>query len=183
MKHQDIMLGVDVSTRKIGVSILDLNEQLLYYSVINLPTDQPYERRAEYFFQILNNIPQLKNVGVSYIFVEEPFISVSIGQAQSTAKLHRFNGMICYGLYNQFNLIPILVNVNRARSVMEIKYKKGMTKKERKQKVIDYVDNRYSNFSYTKTKKGNFKPGTDDQCDAIITALAGMKLLKENNAN
>ena len=48
--------------------------------------------------------------------------------------------------------------------------------------VINYVKGVYGDdFNYELTYKGNPKPGTDDRADAIVIALAGIKMCEESS--
>jgi hypothetical protein len=59
------------------------------------------------------------------------------------------------------------------RSLNEIKIPRGS---KTKKLIIDWVSAKYpKDFTYELTRYGNPKPGTDDMCDAIVVALAGLK--------
>ena len=91
------------------------------------------------------------------------------------AKLQRFNGMCCYGVYNVFGCCPLLISANQARSSVGIKRKRG---EDIKKKVVAWVQTNYpKDFIVEYTRFGNPKPGTDDKADAVIVALSGKKIL------
>ena len=98
------------------------------------------------------------------------------------AKLQRFNGMCSYACRKVFKENPELFDVRQARKVLGIKVPRGKGKKNLAKKVvIGYVKERFDEgFKYNLTYKGNPQPGTDDRADAIVIALAGIKLFEDN---
>ena len=118
---------------------------------------------------------------IKYVFIEQPFIAFSGGKttAHTMAKLQRFNGMCCYGLYCLYGFAPELIQANKARGLVGLKIKRG---EKAKKKVVEWAEETYPNiFSYELTRYGNPKPGTDDMADAIVIATAGSKLIEEQS--
>src|SRR5210317_84980 len=105
-------LGLDISTRKVGVAITDCDDNLIYSNVYILKSSLTLEERASIikeellFFKV--------NYPIGEIYVEDALI-MSIN-AKTVAILQRFNGMICYLAYEVFNIQPFMVNVSSARS-------------------------------------------------------------------
>jgi len=168
------ILGLDISTSKIGYSILNEKQQLIECGVWKYKPDMPLENKAKLF---INELEQLRsNYGTLDIFVEEPFIAFSGGRttAVTMAKLQRFNGMCCFGIFHIFGRCPILLSANQTRKAVGIKRKRG---EDIKKKVINWVKDKYPNdFHFDLTRHGNPKPGTDDKADAVIVGLAGIIL-------
>ena len=48
-----------------------------------------------------------------------------------------------------------------------------------KEKVLQFIIDKYPDIDIQYTKHGNPKPGTLDMCDSIVIALAGDKLVRE----
>ena len=48
-----------------------------------------------------------------------------------------------------------------------------------KEKVLEFIIDKYPDIEIQYTKHGNPKPGTLDMCDSIVIALAGDKLVRE----
>ena len=170
------ILGLDISTSKIGYSVIDYNSNLIDCQVIKLNSKDSLERRAE-LFQLEMSLLWRKYEGIEHIFVEQPFMAFSGGRttAATMAKLQRFNGMCCYGVYNVFGSTPVHVSANQARSSVGIKRKRG---EDIKKKVVEWVQANYpKDFIVEYTRYGNPKPGTDDKADAVIVALSGKKIL------
>jgi precorrin-2 methylase len=94
--------------------------------------------------------------------------------------------MCSYACRKTFKDNPELIDVRQARRILGIKVPRGKGKKSLAKKVvIDYIKDRYEeDFDYKLTYKGNPQPGTDDRADAIVVALAGIRILEplEDNA-
>ena len=170
-----MILGIDISTSKIGISIIDENENLLLSELIKMKPSDPLETRAEIF---KNKIKQIRRkYEIKYIFVEQPYMAFSGGKttAVTMAKLQRFNGMCCYAIYDLFGTVASLIQANKARGLVELKIKRG---ENTKLKVIEWVQEKYpKDFIVEYTRHGNPKPGTDDKADAIVIANAGLKTI------
>lgn len=173
-----MILGLDISTSKIGYAVINNNKDLIDFGLIKYKSNIELELRAQDFINRIDTLRR-KYVNIESVFVEQPFIAFSGGKttAVTMAKLQRFNGMCCYGLYNVFGDCPSLISANQTRSLVGIKRKRG---EDIKKKVIDWVSQTYpKDFTYELTRFGNPKPGTDDMADAIIVALAGLNTLQE----
>ncbi len=166
------ILGLDISTSKIGLSILDNKQNLLYCHVMKFNPKDSLEDRClvlEYYIKNSLNI----QYDIDSVFVEQPFMMFSGGKttAMTMSKLQRFNGMVCYMLRKLYGYDAQLIAANKARGAIGLKVKRG---ENTKQKVIEWVKQRYpKDFVFELTRHGNPKPGTDDKADAVVVALAG----------
>ena len=169
-------LGVDISTSKIGIALLDSDKKIVVSETIKLKPENSLEERAILFE---NKLLKLKKYYfITDIFVEEPFVAFGGGKttAQTMAKLQRFNGMCCYAIRKIFEIDSIPVPVRTARSKLGIKIPKGVKDKDAKQVIIEWAEQNHQ-FKYEKTVHGNPLPGTDDRADALVIALYGMDYL------
>ena len=174
-----MILGLDISTSKIGYAVIDEDRRLIDHGLIKYKSNLELELRAEDFINRIDTLRR-KYVNIESVFVEQPFIAFSGGKttAVTMAKLQRFNGMCCYGLYSIFGRCPALISANQTRSSVVIKRKRG---EDIKKKVIEWVAEAYpKDFIVEITRHGNPKPGTDDMADAVIVALAGKNLLDKS---
>ena len=174
-------LGLDISTTRIGIAVLDSSDNLIYSDLIKFKSELPLEDRAAIFESIMRKVE--KKYNPLYVFVEAPAINFRSGStAHVMAKLQRFNGMCSYACREVFKENPELIDVRRARKALGIKIPRGKgTKSLAKKVVIDYVKVLYEdNFSYNLTYKGNPQPGTDDRADAVVIALGGIKIFEDN---
>tara|TARA_R100000030_G_scaffold47826_2_gene36112 strand:+ start:2043 stop:2555 length:513 start_codon:yes stop_codon:yes gene_type:complete len=170
-----MILGIDISTSKIGISIIDYDENLILSELLKMKTSDSLEVRAKIFNKKMIEIRG--NYEIKHIFIEQPFMAFSGGKttAVTMAKLQRFNGMCCYAIYDLFGLPASLIQANKARGLVELKIKRG---DNTKLKVIEWVSKKYpKDFIVEYTRHGNPKPGTDDKADAIVIANAGLKTI------
>ena len=171
----NVILGLDVSTSKIGLSIIDLNENLIDCQTIKLKPNYTLEERCIVLEHYISS-----NYGIKYnikkIYIEQPFMMFSGGKttAMTMSKLQRFNGMVSFMIRKLFGFDAELIAANKARGAVGLKIKRG---ENTKQKVIEWVKQRYpKDFIFELTRHGNPKPGTDDKADAVVVGLAGLIL-------
>ena len=172
-----MILGLDISTSKIGYCILNEKREMIANEVIKLKP-LSLEDRAEIFYDFLYILERKHNI--KEIFIEEPFSMFGGGRttAGTMAKLQRFNRMCSFAVRRIFKKSPTLISANNARKAVGLKIKRG---EDTKKKIIEWVESKYpKDFIVELTNYGNPKPGTDDKADAIVIALAGMELLNEN---
>jgi len=170
-----IILGLDISSSRIGYCLINEKEELLLVDEIKLKPSQSLEERADIFKDTMKIIKEHSEV--EYVFIEQPFIAFSGGKttAATMAKLQRFNGMCSYVVHDLFGHTPTLIQANKARGLVGLKIKRGS---KTKLKVIEWVSEKYPKaFIVEYTRHGNPKPGTDDKADAIVIANAGLKSL------
>ena len=170
-----IILGLDISSSRIGYCLINENEDLLLVDEIKLKPSQSLEERADIFKKTMEIIKEHSEV--DYVFIEQPFMAFSGGKttAATMAKLQRFNGMCSYVVHNLFGSPPTLLQANKARGLVDLKIKRG---ENTKLKVIEWVQEKYpTSFLVEYTRHGNPKPGTDDKADAVVIANAGLKTI------
>ena len=170
-----IILGLDISSSRIGYCLIDENEDLLLVDEIKLKSSQTLEERADIFKKTMEIIKEHSEV--NHVFIEQPFMAFSGGKttAATMAKLQRFNGMCSYVVHSVFGSPATLLQANKARGLVDLKIKRG---ENTKLKVIEWVQEKYpTSFLVEYTRHGNPKPGTDDKADAIVIANAGLKTI------
>lgn len=176
MEKENCVLGLDISSSKIGIAVLNLDGKIITSEVLKLSSDLALEDRA---LMLENKLIKLnKHYYIDDVFIEEPFVAFGGGKttAQTMAVLQRFNGMCTYLTYKVFELIPQMVSVRSARTKLGIKIPKGTKKGDSKKFIIEYVEKNHPEFQYNMTHHGNPAPGTDDRADAIVIALYGLTL-------
>ena len=89
-----MILGLDVSSSKIGYSIIDQNKNLIECKFKKCKTKEELENRALEFHAILKSIKSTYKI--KKVVIEAPFMAFSGGKttAMTMSKLQRFNGMI-----------------------------------------------------------------------------------------
>ena len=170
-----IILGLDISSSRIGYCLINEKEELLLVDEIKLKSSQSLEERADIFKEAMSIINEHSEV--DYVFIEQPFMAFSGGKttAATMSKLQRFNGMCSYVVHSIFGSPATLIQANKARGLVDLKIKRG---ENTKLKVIEWVQAKYpTEFLVEYTRHGNPKPGTDDKADAIVIANAGLKTI------
>ena len=165
-----VVLGLDISTSKIGICIMDYKFNLLETTLVKLNTKDELEDRCLQLEEYINNL----NYNIKDVYVESAFIAFSGGKtsAVTMSKLQRFNGMVCFMIRKLLGMYAVSFSPAKARGLVHLKIKRG---ENTKLKVIEHVEKAFPNdFKYELTRHGNPKPGTDDRADAIVIAWAGL---------
>ena len=165
------IIGLDVSSTRIGIAVLGSGNEIELSKVIKLKSSLTLEQRAAIFESEMRRLE--KKYVPMCVYMEAPAMLFRGGStAHVMAKLQRFNGMCSYICFKVFGEETVMVQPNKARKSLGIKIprKKGLAKKI----IIEWVSRKYGeDFKYDLTYKGNPVPGTDDRADAIIVALGG----------
>jgi len=167
---KEVVLGLDISTSKIGICIMDYKFNLLETTLVKLNTKEELEDRCLQLEEYINNL----NYNIKNVYVESAFIAFSGGKtsAVTMSKLQRFNGMVCFMVRKLLDIQTVPLSPAKARGLVHLKIKRG---ENTKLKVIEHVEKAFPNdFKYELTRHGNPKPGTDDRADAIVIAWAGL---------
>ena len=100
-----MILGLDISTSKIGYCVLNKNKKIITNKFMKLKPLQ-LEDRAEIFYELLKSIK--KQYNIKYIFIEQPFSMFGGGRttAMTMSKLQRFNGMCSFAVRRIFKMNP-----------------------------------------------------------------------------
>ena len=169
-----MILGLDVSTTRIGWAIINDKQELIDSGFFKTDKKMSLEERAESLrYNVLDPIVTLHNI--VEIRVEEPFSMFSGGKttAKTMSSLQRFNGMVSLITHQLLGKPPTLVGATTARSRCGIKVPRGT---KAKVVVLAWVDEKFDNFVMEHTRHGNPKPGLDDEADAIVVALSHFDL-------
>lgn len=173
---KEVILGLDVSTSRVGLAIMNFNGDLFDCKAIKLNSKDSLEERClELEKHLQTNYNQYY---IKEIFIEAPFVMFSGGKttAMTMAKLQRFNGMVSWMVHSLYGICAIPIAANKARGLVGLKIKRG---EKTKLKVIEWVQDEYPNsFLVEYTRHGNPKPGTDDMADSIVIARAGLLIDK-----
>jgi len=169
-----MILGLDVSTSRIGWAIINEKQELVDSDFFKTKAKTPLEERATALRDnVLQPIMAIHNI--TEIRIEEPFSMFSGGKttAKTMSSLQRFNGMVSLIAHQLLGKPPTLVGATTARSRVGIKVPRGTKAKEI---VLMWVVSKFDNFIMEYTAHGNPKPGLDDEADAIVVALSHFDL-------
>lgn len=117
VKKPQAIIGLDVSTDTIGVSVFDLQANLIDLTHLKpRPKPKPstqiedWLKKAEIFDEFLT---RYENYDIYKVIIEEPLIN---GQnAHTVAVLLRFNAMITEKIYNRFGVVANYISTDDAR--------------------------------------------------------------------
>ena len=170
-------LGLDISSSKIGIALLD-DEEIVISDVLKFKSNQSLEERAALFERRMREVN--KHYVVFDVYVEQPAIMFRGGKttAFTMATLQRFNGMCSFAVRRVFGQSGTLISANKARKLVGLKIKRG---EDTKKKVIEWVET-YNVKSISealkrlrKTKVGIEEPQNDLSLDGFSVVVPRYK--------
>lgn len=172
------ILGLDISTSITGATIIQSGKiiETTFWDTRNKRHFPTIYDKAKLLKDKIEEIKE--KYEISNIYIEQSLHSFRSGfsSAQTLSTLSRFNGIISWICWDTFGIQPEMIAATSARKKAGVGIKRGDNAKE---KVLQFVIDKYPNIEITYTKHGNPKPGTLDMCDSIIIALAGDAIVRE----
>ena len=172
------ILGLDISTSITGATVIHGGKILktVFWDTRNKKHFPTIYKKARHIKHQLEDLAL--NYSISHIYIEQSLHSFRSGfsSAQTLSTLSRFNGIVSWLCWDLFNIQPEMIAATSARKQAGVGVKRGDNAKE---KVLEFVIDKYPDIEIQYTKHGNPKPGTLDMCDSIVIALAGDKLVRE----
>ena len=176
-----ITLGLDISTSITGATVIQ-EEKILETTFWDTRNKNHFPTIYQKARHVKGKLEELASkYKVSHVYIEQSLHSFRSGfsSAQTLSTLSRFNGIISWVCWDLFNIEPEMIAATSARKQAGVSIKRGDNAKE---KVLQFIIDKYPNIEIQYTKHGNPKPGTLDMCDSIVIALAGDKLVRETEA-
>jgi hypothetical protein len=177
-KEKTTILGLDISTSITGATILRDGKiiESIYWDTRNKKYFPTLYEKARLIKQNLLDIHSRHEI--SEVFIEQSLQSFRSGfsSAKTLSTLSRFNGIISWLCFENFKIQPQMIAASSARKQAGVGIKRGDNAKE---KVLQFVLDKFPQIEIQYTKHGNPKPGMYDLCDSIIIALAGDKIVGE----
>ena len=172
------VLGLDISTSITGATIMQ-NGKILKTDFWDTRNKNRFPTIYQKANHIKNKLEQFKvEYKFDYVYIEQSLHSFRSGfsSAQTLSTLSRFNGIVSWLCWDMFEIKPEMIAATSARKQAGVGIKRGDNAKE---KVLQFIIDKYPDIEIQYTKHGNPKPGTLDMCDSIVIALAGDKLVRE----
>ena len=171
-----IVLGLDVSTRIIGYTVIDQNYVVIESSYIDLSKIDVMIDKAEQVYKVLVDIKERHNI--TDVAIEECVSKFSGGRSSihTISKLFFINILTQYQCYRIFNVYPTLLNVRRARNLAGIKVNKGDDPKEI---VFGVIKNKYPNIVWPRMKRETERYAKESY-DVADSVVVGIAMLREN---
>ena len=184
------VLGLDVSTKTIGIALFDIpSKQLLELTHVS-PVPKPKSenkieeliRKSEIFRQ---KLIEYKDFGITKVIIEEPLLNSN--NVYTVGTLMRFNTLVCKEVYDVLGIVPEFISTYNSRKfafphlVQQNDKGKfvlfgGLPKDTDKKVVIwELVAKREPQITWQYTKNNTLKKENYDQTDAYCAALGMMK--------
>ena len=147
-----MILGLDISTSITGVTVLDMSGTCVYNEYWDTRNKNHFPtiyHKAHHVKERLQSLPYK----FEHIFVEQSLQSFRSGfsSAQTLSTLSRFNGIVSWVCWDEFELMPEMLAATSARKQVGIKVSKG---EKGKQKSFDFVLANEPTFIVEYTKNG-----------------------------
>lgn len=191
-KEEFYLLGLDVSTKTIGISLFNNQGQLLELTHISPIIKPAPEFKIEELIKKANLfkdfISKYATLNIKHVVIEEPLLKSN--NANTAGILMKFNGMISKEIYDIFNIVPKYVTTYEARKnafpeLMQpnannkIVLFGGYPSDVDKKKVLwDLVAKREPQIKWLLDKKGKLKKENFDMSDSYVVILAYMNINK-----
>ena len=171
-------LGLDISTSITGATIIQ-DGKILKTSFWDTRNKNRFPTIYQKAQHIKTKLEEFRSEHkFEHVYIEQSLHSFRSGfsSAQTLSTLSRFNGIVSWMCWDLFGIQPEMIAATSARKQAGVGIKRGDNAKE---KVLQFIIDKYPDIEIQYTKHGNPKPGTLDMCDSIVIALAGDKLVRE----
>lgn len=191
LKESPKVLGLDVSTRTIGVALFDIQTQQLLELTHVSPTPKPKVENKIEELMLKSNIFREKlltyvGMGITNVIIEEPLLNSN--NIYTVGTLLRFNTLVCKEVYDILGVVPEFISTYNARKfafphLVQANDKGkhvlfGGLPKDIDKKVIiwEQVSKREPQIVWIYTKNNTLKKENFDSSDAYAAALGYMKM-------
>ena len=115
------ILGLDVSTKTIGIALFEDNEESGKLQLLTHITPKVKPKPKDNIELLIKKVQAFESeflekysdIDVKRVFIEEPLLRSN--NVNTVATLLRFNGMICKSIYEVLNIIPEFISSYDAR--------------------------------------------------------------------
>ena len=190
-KDSPKILGLDVSTKVIGVALFDIQtKNLLELTHVSPVSKVKVESKIEELIlksQIFRKkLEEYVNFGITYVVIEEPLLNSN--NVYTVGTLLRFNTLICKEVYDVLGVIPEFISTYNSRKFafpqLVRKNDKdkfvlfgGLPKDiDKKVMIWEQVAKLEPQVMWQYTKNNTLKKENFDQTDAYTCALGFLKM-------
>jgi hypothetical protein len=191
LKESPKVLGLDVSTRTIGIALFDIQSRELLELTHVSPTPKPKEedKIKELLLKseiIRTKLLEYKDMGISKVIIEEPLLNSN--NVYTVQTLLRFNTLVCKEVYDVLGIVPEFISTYNSRKfafpelVQENDKGKfvlfgGLPKTIDKKNIIwELVAKKEPQIIWRYTRNNTLKKENFDQTDAYTCVLGYMKM-------
>ncbi|MCF8339811.1 MAG: hypothetical protein K9I82_02465 [Chitinophagaceae bacterium] len=185
------VLGLDVSTKTIGIALFDINsEELLELTHLSPVPKSEMNSKIEELIVKSNlfkvKLDEYKDLGITKVVIEEPLLTSN--NVNTVGVLMRFNTLVCKEVFDVLGLMPEFISTYNARKFAypELFQKNdkgrevlfgGYDKTIDKKNVIwELVSKKEPQISWHYSKNNKLKKENFDQTDAYTAVLGYMKM-------
>ena len=192
-KNSPKILGLDVSTKTIGIALFDTpTQQLLELTHVSpLPKPKSEDKIEELILKsgiFKQKLLEYQDLGITKVIVEEPLLNSNNIYTVST--LMRYNTLICKEVYDVLGIVPEFITTYNARKsafpdlvqkndkgkfVLFGGYPKTVDKKEI---IWEHVAKREPQITWLYTRNNTLKKECFDMTDSYTCVLGYMKSKK-----
>ena len=190
LKESPKVLGLDVSTRTIGVALFDIQSRELLELTHVSPTPKPKEEnkikelllKGEIF---RTKLLEYKNIGITKVIIEEPLLNSN--NVYTVQTLLRFNTLVTKEIYDVLGIVPDFISTYNSRKFAFPELVKendkgkfvlfgGLPKDIDKKHIIwDLIAKKEPQIQWQYTRNNTLKKENFDQTDAYCCVLGHMK--------
>jgi hypothetical protein len=190
LKESPKVLGLDISTRTIGVALFDIQSRELLELTHVSPTPKPKEDnkikelllKGEIF---RTKLLEYKDMGVTKVIIEEPLLNSN--NVYTVQTLLRFNTLVTKEIYDVLGIVPDFISTYNSRKFAFPELVKendkgkfvlfgGLPKDiDKKQIIWELVSKKEPQIMWLYTKNNTLKKENFDQTDAYCCVLGHMK--------
>jgi RNase H-fold protein (predicted Holliday junction resolvase) len=209
VKQNKIIMGLDVSSKTIGICLFEMDGKLLELTHITPKIKPQPETKLEELFKKVDAFEKLLTryieLDIERVIIEEPLLSSN--NVYTVATLLKFNGMISKIVSEVLNVVPEFISSNDSRryAFPELVQKRTHNKKgepykekdiekanpvlfgaypwdvDKKQIIWQKVADLEPQIVWEYDKNGKLKKESFDMSDAYAVCLAAMNLDKIKN--
>ena len=189
LKESPKVLGLDVSTRTIGVALFDIQTKELLELTHVSPTPKPKEENKIKEFLLKGEIfrtklMEYKDMGIVKVIIEEPLLNSN--NVYTVQTLLRFNTLVTKEIYDVLGIVPDFISTYNSRKFAFPELVKendkgkfvlfgGLPKDIDKKLIIwDLIAKREPQINWLYTKNNTLKKENFDQTDAYCCVLGHM---------
>ena len=188
LKDTPKILGLDVSTKVVGIALFDIeSKNLLELTHISpkVKTENKIEELLLKAVAVREKIKTYEGLGITTVVIEEPLLGSN--NVHTVGTLMRFNTLVCKEVYDILGVIPEFISTYNARKFAFPYFVKENDKGkfvlfggypkdiDKKLLIWEQVAKREPQITWLYTKNNTLKKENFDSSDAYTAALGYLK--------
>jgi hypothetical protein len=191
LKESPKVLGLDVSSKTIGIALFDIESKELLELTHVSPVPKPKKEnkieellvKADIF---RSKLLSYQNLGITKVVIEEPLMNSN--NVYTVATLLRFNTLVCREIYDVLGIVPEFISTYNSRKfafpeLVQLNDKNkhvlfgGLPKDIDKKMIIwELVAKMEPQITWLYTRNNTLKKENFDQTDAYACVVGQMRL-------